>query len=512
MGKNLLLKIAVKFVGASIGLGTFKLHNSIDEQKKLLMKSFNHKIISDYLSKILNDELDFSFEDLDGLNLDEDKELGYGLITLSEDFKFYKKKSNHLIDSLQSALFNSSAVAITNKEGVIKKVNSRFVELTGYAENKLVNKSFKLLNSGYHSKEFYKDMWDTINSGKVWQGEFRNKNKKGDIFWVHTHIFPIKNVDGKVEEFWSTRQDVTEKKIIENSLHKTNNELKDKVEKELILNHELQNVISNFTIINKFSILIQKAKTYDDVLWSVAKEAVAELGFDDCVIYLFDDKREYLLQKASHGLKNPKGLEVFEPIQIKLGKGIVGTVAKTGVGEIVNDTSLDSRYIIDDAIRFSEITVPIVHDNEVIGIIDSEHPEKNFFSIKDLQTLEIIAAMAGTKLIQTQLHIDLMNHQLNLEKTIAERTAEIAQKNKDLAKLALFPEHNPNAVLELDFDFNMKYANESAINVFRMPSIFMEKPKEVEKIKRLLKATIKGKLTGKYNIKDGFYFEDKKLI
>jgi serine phosphatase RsbU (regulator of sigma subunit) len=104
-----------------------------------------------------------------------------------------------------------------------------------------------------------------------------------------------------------------------------------------------------------------------------------------------------------------------------------------------------------------------------------------------------------------------MNHQLNLEKTIVKRTAEIAQKNDDLAKLALFPEHNPNPVLELDFYFNMKYANEAAISIFRMPSLFIERPKEVEKIKRLLKATIKDKLTGKYNIKDGFYFEDKKF-
>ena len=86
-----------------------------------------------------------------------------------------------------------------------------------------------------------------------------------------------------------------------------------------------------------------------------------------------------------------------------------------------------------------------------------------------------------------------MNHQLNLEKTIVKRTAEIAQKNDDLAKLALFPAHNPNPVLELDFDFNLIYANESALNVFRIPSIFTEKPEEVEKIKRLLKATIKGK-------------------
>ena len=475
------------------------------------MKIFNHDIISDYLSQILNDELDFSLVDLDNFKSEKDKELAYGLITLSEDLQFYKKKSNLLIDNLQAALFNSSAVAITDQNGIIKKVNSQFIQLTGYTENQLLNNSFKLLNSGFHSKAYFKQMWDTINSGKVWQGEFKNQSKNGNYFWVYTHIFPIKNIDGEIEEFWSIRQNISEKKHIEESLQKANKDLKDKVEKESDLNQELKNVVSNLTIINKFSILIQNAKTYDDVLWSVAKEAVAELGFIDCVIYVFDEKREYLLQRASHGTKNQKGREIFNPIKIKCGEGIVGYVAKSGVSEIVSDTSKDSRYIVDDDSRLSEITVPIVYEDQVIGIIDSEHPERDFFTNNHLGILETISAITATKIIQTQLNFDLIQHQSDLEKTIADRTSELAKRNEELSKMALFPAHNPNPVIEFDFKFNLKFANEAAEKIFHLASIFQDQPVLVEKLKRLLKSTIKGKKTGKYHIKEGFYFEERKF-
>jgi serine phosphatase RsbU (regulator of sigma subunit)/putative methionine-R-sulfoxide reductase with GAF domain len=281
----------------------------------------------------------------------------------------------------------------------------------------------------------------------------------------------------------------------------------------------------SLTIVNLFAVKIQQAKTIDEVLWIVAKNAVAELGYYDCVIYMFDENRDYLVQKASHGPKNPDELLVLNPIKIKNGDGIVGGIARSGVAEIISDTSLDKRYIVDDEYRFSEITVPIIHDDEVIGIIDSEHPDKDFFSKKDLELLKTIASIAATKIVQTEFFDELSKNKENLEFLVDERTnelnnaffdlekknAEIKVQNDSLEKMALFPEHNPNPVLELDFDFNLIYANESAINVFRIPSIFKEKPEEVEKIKRLLKATIKGKLTGKYNIKAGFYFENRKF-
>ena len=89
------------------------------------------------------------------------------------------------------------------------------------------------------------------------------------------------------------------------------------------------------------------------------------------------------MQTASLGLKNKNGKEISNPLKIKYGEGIVGYVAKSGIGEIVNDTSKDSRYIIDDDCRFSEITIPIIYEGKVIGIIDSSTLKK-IFSLRSI--------------------------------------------------------------------------------------------------------------------------------
>jgi signal transduction histidine kinase len=189
---------------------------------------------------------------------------------------------------------------------------------------------------------------------------------------------------------------------IENSTHKGSQEqisyaaIIESLKKLKAKEHSLQ-------IINKFITSFLQFNTTDQIVWYVVKNVIAQLGYYDCVIYLLDSSGEYLIQRAAHGPKNPADFHIKNPIRIKLGEGIVGTVAKTGVAELINDTSKDPRYIIDDERSYSEVTVPIVTDsNKVIGIIDSEHPERNFFSESDLETLSTIASITAVKLSQAQ--------------------------------------------------------------------------------------------------------------
>ncbi|MGB4844669.1 MAG: two-component regulator propeller domain-containing protein [Ferruginibacter sp.] len=136
----------------------------------------------------------------------------------------------------------------------------------------------------------------------------------------------------------------------------------------------------------------------DDILWDISRNCISRLGYQDCVIYMLDDERKMLVQKAAYGPKNPDAEEISNPIEIPLGKGIVGDVAKTGKASIVGDTSKDKRYLVDDMHRFSEITVPIIHEGKVIGIIDSENKKKNFFTTQDLKTLQAITAICAGKI------------------------------------------------------------------------------------------------------------------
>jgi putative methionine-R-sulfoxide reductase with GAF domain len=115
-------------------------------------------------------------------------------------------------------------------------------------------------------------------------------------------------------------------------------------------------------VIHEFALSQVALDSLEDIVWNVAKTAIAELGFVDCVIYLLDEQGKTLIQKAAHGPKNPLAQDILNPITIPVGEGIVGSVAKSGRIEWVEDTRKDSRYIVDDSQRLSELAVPIIHN------------------------------------------------------------------------------------------------------------------------------------------------------
>ncbi|HXU76585.1 MAG TPA: ATP-binding protein [Methylomirabilota bacterium] len=177
--------------------------------------------------------------------------------------------------------------------------------------------------------------------------------------------------------------------------------------------------------INYFATSLLERDSEEDVLWDLAQNCISKLGFVDCVIYLLDRERAVLVQKAALGPKNPEGRVIVNPINIPVGQGIVGSVAATREPELIADTSLDPRYIVDDERRFSEITVPIVANNEVIGVIDSEHPSRNFFTAEHLKMLTSIASLCANKLVRIRAEEKLLALNTDLEQRVASRTAEL---------------------------------------------------------------------------------------
>lgn len=163
------------------------------------------------------------------------------------------------------------------------------------------------------------------------------------------------------------------------------------------------NIITNLfnsplQILSYFANSIYGKNTVNDIAWDIAKNCISQLNLDDCVIYLLDETNKHLIQKAAFGNKNPKDYEIYEPIIIPNGEGIVGMVAQTGIAEIIADTRKDKRYIVDDEVRLSEITVPIIYQDKVLGIIDSEHPEPNYFTPHHLAILTAISNLAANKI------------------------------------------------------------------------------------------------------------------
>lgn len=170
------------------------------------------------------------------------------------------------------------------------------------------------------------------------------------------------------------------------------------LEVEKLRSTALQYELETQQVIHYFSQAIHGHNTVEEALWDVAHQCISRLGWEDCVIYLLDETRNVLVQKAAWGDKSTSDQHIVNPIEIPLGRGIVGTVALDGQAERIGDTSQDQRYIVDDTQRCSELTVPILLDGRVIGVIDSEHHQKNFYTPWHLQILTAIAALCSNKI------------------------------------------------------------------------------------------------------------------
>jgi putative methionine-R-sulfoxide reductase with GAF domain/two-component sensor histidine kinase len=187
-----------------------------------------------------------------------------------------------------------------------------------------------------------------------------------------------------------------------------------------------------------FTTSLYNQQSVDDMLWDIAKNCISRLGFEDCVIYMLDETKHRLVQKAAWGPKTTHENKIVNPIEIEPGKGIVGAVQLTGVAEIVNDTTKDKRYIVDDAMRMAEITVPVIKEGKVIGIIDCEHSQKNFYTDSHLHILNTIAYMLAEQIGKMEVA------HLAREKEVA-----LLQMSRDLSEwqlTALRAQMNPHFI------------------------------------------------------------------
>lgn len=143
-----------------------------------------------------------------------------GASSISRDITERKRVDEQLRKLSRAVEQSPVSVVITDPQGTIEYVNPKFTEVTGYSAREAIGKNPRILKSGEKSPEEYRELWETITSGREWRGVFHNKKKSGELYWESASISPIKNPRGKITHFIAIKEDITVLKQAQEDLAK----------------------------------------------------------------------------------------------------------------------------------------------------------------------------------------------------------------------------------------------------------------------------------------------------
>ena len=180
-----------------------------------------------------------------------------------------RKRSEESLRQLSRAVEQSpAAVVITDTEARIQYVNPKFTELTGYSTEEAFGQNPRILKSGETPPEIYEQLWETITTGAEWRGEFRNRKKNGELYWESASISSIKDSDGTITHYVGIKEDITERKRMEEELRWKTAFLKAQVHSSLdgllVVDAEQRTILSNDAFLDVWGIPQDIAEHSDD--------------------------------------------------------------------------------------------------------------------------------------------------------------------------------------------------------------------------------------------------------
>ncbi|WP_456380901.1 PAS domain S-box protein [Thiolapillus sp.] len=148
-----------------------------------------------------------------------------GVTGIGEDITDIRRTESELLKLYQAVEQSPSSVVITDPQGNIEYVNPKFTEVSGYRAKEVIGRNPRLLKSGETSRKEYSNLWETIQNGGEWRGEFHNRRKNGELFWEAAAISAIRDSEGNITSILAVKEDITEKKRLEKEVEKQNREL-----------------------------------------------------------------------------------------------------------------------------------------------------------------------------------------------------------------------------------------------------------------------------------------------
>ncbi|HEY1037984.1 MAG TPA: PAS domain S-box protein [Bacteroidia bacterium] len=304
-----------------------------------------------------------------------------GLLVLSVNVTDKIHAENLLKSSLKElteykfALDESSIVAITDQKGIIKHVNDNFCNISKYSREELIGQDHKIINSGYHPKEYIKSIWQTIAKGNIWKGELKNMAKDGSYYWVDTTIVPFLSECGKPHQYLAIRSDISERKLAEEKVIKTNR-----------LYHFLSNINKSIVRVNDEQVLF-------DQVCSIATE-IGE--FKLAWISLLDDKSILQFRSlkgdldAAHKILQMSGFDYTDPCLAHIP---TTRVMKSGMYSVNNNIVDDPSFgpLAEEFKKYglySSMSVPIRKFGKIVGIFGFMAGAKDFFDSPEIALLE----------------------------------------------------------------------------------------------------------------------------
>lgn len=141
-----------------------------------------------------------------------------GMVGISRDITEERLTQKKLIQLTKGVEQSSASIVITDLQGKIQYVNQKFVDVSGYSRDEVIGENPRILKSSFTPDSVYKELWETIGSGREWEGEFNNRRKNGESFWEHCLISPVKDEDGVVASYLAIKEDITEQRIAQLAL------------------------------------------------------------------------------------------------------------------------------------------------------------------------------------------------------------------------------------------------------------------------------------------------------